>query len=184
MQKLTLLKNRKQKGFTLTEILLVLVIAAAIVISAFIIYPKVQASARAEAESKNIATIVAGVKALYTSTSSYTGITKTILVNAKVFPDNMLSGTGSSATPINSWKGAVDVTAATINNAGDAFTITYNGVPTAECVKMVSGMAGNFDSVGVNGTNVKASGAALNVATTASSCAANTSTNVLTFTSY
>ena len=92
MTKLTLIKNRKNKGFSLLEILLVLAIAAALVIGAFIVYPKVQAGARADAESKNISTIVAGIKSLYTSSSTYTGLTNAVAANAKIFPDNMLNG--------------------------------------------------------------------------------------------
>ena len=72
MKKTVLIKNKKsKKGFSLLELLLVLGIIAALVVAAFIVYPKVQASQRAQAESNNIATIQAGVKALYTSASSY-----------------------------------------------------------------------------------------------------------------
>lgn len=90
----------------------------------FIVYPKVQASQRAQAESNNIATIQAGVKALYTSASSFTGLTNTVAVQAQIFPDNMLSGYGTAAKPINAFKGnvtlataATGLTAAACNNA-------------------------------------------------------------------
>lgn len=55
-------KRKSKKGFSLLELLLVLGIIAALVVAAFIVYPKVQASQRAQAESNNIATIQAGVK--------------------------------------------------------------------------------------------------------------------------
>lgn len=80
-------------------------VLSALVVAAFIVYPKVQASQRAQAESNNIATIQAGVKALYTSASSFTGLTNTVAVQAKIFPDNMLSGSGTAAKPINAFKG-------------------------------------------------------------------------------
>ena len=73
-------KRKSKKGFSLLELLLVLGIIAALVVAAFIVYPKVQASQRAQAESNNIATIQAGVKALYTSASSFTGLTNTVAV--------------------------------------------------------------------------------------------------------
>ena len=100
-------KRKSKKGFSLLELLLVLGIIAALVVAAFIVYPKVQASQRAQAESNNIATIQAGVKALYTSASSFTGLTNTVAVQAKIFPDNMLSGSGTAAKPINAFKGNV-----------------------------------------------------------------------------
>ncbi|EGD5057419.1 prepilin-type N-terminal cleavage/methylation domain-containing protein, partial [Escherichia coli] len=44
-------KIKSKKGFSLLELLLVLGIIAALVVAAFIVYPKVQASQRAQAES-------------------------------------------------------------------------------------------------------------------------------------
>ncbi len=169
MKKIVLLKNRKsKKGFSLLELLLVLGIIAALVVAAFIVYPKVQASQRAQAESNNIATIQAGVKALYTSASSFTGLTNSVAVQAKIFPDNMLSGSGSSATPINAFKGNVVVASADTGPSaatGSSFTITYSNVPAAECTKIITAAAGNFYTAGVGTAgNVKAAGGVLDVA--------------------
>lgn len=102
---------------------------------------------KSASESNNIATIQAGVKALYTSASSFTGLTNTVAVQAKIFPDNMLSGTGNAAKPINAFKGNVTLAAAATgpsSAAGSSFTITYDNVPAAECVKITTAAAGNF----------------------------------------
>ncbi|EKN3682209.1 TPA: prepilin-type N-terminal cleavage/methylation domain-containing protein [Yersinia enterocolitica] len=172
-------KNRKsKKGFSLLELLLVLGIIAALVVAAFIVYPKVQASQRAQAESNNIATIQAGVKALYTSASSFTGLTNIVAVQAKIFPDNILSGSGSAAKPVNVFKG--DVTLAVVATGpskapGSSFTITYSNVPAA---------AGNFYEVGVGtAANVKPAGDVLDVSKTATQCAVGGNSNTLIFTS-
>ena len=112
MKKTVLIKNKKsKKGFSLLELLLVLGIIAALVVAAFIVYPKVQASQRAQAESNNIATIQAGVKALYSSASSFTGLTNLVAVQANIFPDNMLINSGTFARPINAFKGNVTLAA-------------------------------------------------------------------------
>lgn len=188
MKKIVLLKNRKsKKGFSLLELLLVLRIIAALVVAAFIVYPKVQASQRAQAESNNIATIQAGVKALYTSASSFTGLTNSVAVQAKIFPDNMLSGSGSSATPINAFKGNVVVASADTGPSaatGSSFTITYSNVPAAECTKIITAAAGNFYTAGVGTAgNVKAAGGVLDVAETATQCESGGNSNTLIFTS-
>ncbi len=188
MKKIVLLKNRKsKKGFSLLELLLVLGIIAALVVAAFIVYPKVQASQRAQAESNNIATIQAGVKALYTSASSFTGLTNSVAVQAKIFPDNMLSGSGSSATPINAFKGNVVVASADTGPSaatGSSFTITYSNVPAAECTKIITAAAGNFYTAGVGTAgNVKAAGGVLDVAETATQCESGGNSNTLIFTS-
>ncbi|EPY8425331.1 type 4 pilus major pilin [Citrobacter youngae] len=188
MKKTVLIKNKKsKKGFSLLELLLVLGIIAALVVAAFIVYPKVQASQRAQAESNNIATIQAGVKALYTSASSFTGLTNTVAVQAKIFPDNMLSGSGSSATPINAFKGDVIVESANTGPSaaqGSSFTITYKNVPAAECTKIITAAAGNFYTAGVGTVgNVKPAGGVLDVAGTATQCQNGGNDNTLIFTS-
>ncbi len=173
-------KRKSKKGFSLLELLLVLGIIAALVVAAFIVYPKVQASQRAQA-----ATIQAGVKALYTSASSFTGLTNTVAVQAKIFPDNMLSGSGTAARPINSFKGNVTLTATSTgpsSAAGSSFTITYNNVPAAECVKIATAAAGNFYITMVGTTVVKPAGGILDVAATAAACN-NATSNSLVFTS-
>ncbi|EDG0478613.1 prepilin-type N-terminal cleavage/methylation domain-containing protein [Salmonella enterica] len=187
MKKTVLIKNKKsKKGFSLLELLLVLGIIAALVVAAFIVYPKVQASQRAQAESNNIATIQAGVKALYTSASSFTGLTNSVAVQAQIFPDNMLSGTGSDAKPINAFKGNVTLAAASTGPSGtdgSSFTITYENVPAAECTKIITAAAGNFYTAGVGTAgNVKAAGETLDVAATASACS-DANSNTLIFTS-
>ena len=61
-----LLKDRKsKKGFSLLELLLTLGVIAGIIIAAFIVFPKVQASQKIDKESRNITAIQAGVKSLY-----------------------------------------------------------------------------------------------------------------------
>lgn len=177
-------KRKSKKAFSLLELLLDLGIIAALVVAAFIVYPKVQALQRAQAESNNIATIQAGVKALYTSASSFTGLTNTVAVQAKIFPDNMLSGSGTAAKPINV-KGNVTLAATATgpsSAAGSSFTITYDNVPAAECVKIATAAAGNFYITTVGTKVVKAAGGTLDVAATAAACT-NATSNTLVFTS-
>ncbi|EHT08342.1 prepilin-type N-terminal cleavage/methylation domain-containing protein [Raoultella ornithinolytica 10-5246] len=188
MKKIVLLKNRKsKKGFSLLELLLVLGIIAALVVAAFIVYPKVQASQRAQAESNNIATIQAGVKALYTSTSSFTGLTNSVAAKANIFPDNMLINSGTFARPINAFKGNVTLAADKTGPSGadgSSFTITYSNVPAAECTKIITAAAGNFYTAGVGTAgNVKAAGEVLDVAKTATQCQNGGNSNTLIFTS-
>ncbi|WP_434659354.1 type 4 pilus major pilin [Klebsiella sp. MISC125] len=185
--KILIRKYKSKKGFSLLELLLVLGIIAALVVAAFIVYPKVQASQRSQAESNNIATIQAGVKSLYTSSSSFTGLSNSVAVQAKIFPDNMLSGSGSSATPINAFKGAVMLEPANTGPSGaegSSFTITYNNVPASECTKIITAAAGNFYSAGVGSAgNVKEAGELLDIVETTKQCEGGGNSNTLIFTS-
>ncbi|MFO5671634.1 type 4 pilus major pilin, partial [Klebsiella pneumoniae] len=132
-------------------------------------------------------TIQAGVKALFTSASSFTGLTNSVAVQAKIFPDNMLSGSGSAAKPINAFKGNVTLAADKTGPSGadgSSFTITYENVPASECTKIITAAAGNFYTAGVGTAgNVKAAGGVLNVASTATECDKGGNSNKLIFTS-
>lgn len=131
--------NRKRKGFTLTEILLVLVIAAAIVISAFIIYPKVQTSQRIDTETRNITTIRSGIQSLYNSSSNYQGLNNDIVLKSNLFPDSMLIGEGDERKAVNIFKGDVEISDTASTPGGVAystFSITYTAVPSAECIRL------------------------------------------------
>ena len=182
------LRSQNKKGFSLIELLLVLGIIAALAITAFMIYPKVSSSNNAQTESSNINTIKASVGSLYSSSPDYNGLTTAVGISSKVFPDTMVNTAGTAA--LNTFKGAVTLATSTDSPSGaadSAFTITYNSVPSAECVKIVSAVASNFYKVTVGGTVVKtttagsAGTAAVNVATLTTACAKANS--VLVFTS-
>ena len=58
--------ERKRKGFSLLELLLVMGIIAALIVAAFIVYPKVQSYRNVKIESNNISSLKAEVPT-YTS---------------------------------------------------------------------------------------------------------------------
>lgn len=152
------MKN-KNKGFTLTEILLVLVIAAAIVISAFIIYPKVQSSQKVTAEINNISALTTGIRNLYGTQTSYSNISATVVLNAGIVPDNMLpTNPGLKGHMYNSWNGEVLVWSATKPGLkdGSLFYIMYNGVPKKECIDLLTKISGNdtYFFIIVNGSTL------------------------------
>ena len=101
------MKRINKKGFSLLELLLVLGIIAALVIAAFIIYPKVQDSNRASTEAKNISAIMAGVKSLYSGQPNYKGLDDQVAYKAKIYPDNMVIDNGTNF--VNSYSGTVSV---------------------------------------------------------------------------
>ncbi|OVK29329.1 hypothetical protein B8054_01095 [Klebsiella pneumoniae] len=110
-----------------------------------------------------------------------------VAVQAKIFPDNMLSGSGSAAKPINAFKGDVTLAADKTGPSGadgSSFTITYSNVPASECTKIITAAAGNFYTAGVGTAgNVKAAGGVLNVASAATECDKGGNSNKLIFTS-
>ncbi len=143
--------TRRQQGFSLIEILLVIGIIAVLALAAFLIFPSVQASQRANAEQNNIMTIAAGVKQMFNG--KYTNISTLNVVQGKLAPANMVDTAGTAL--VSAWGGAVTVAeSAGSGVAGSRFTITYAEVPAAVCLKLAPGLIGNFESVSVGGTAV------------------------------
>lgn len=143
------------KGFSLIEIILVLGVVSALIIAAFIVYPKVESSQRSHIEINNITSIQTGVRTLYSSSSDYKGLSTAVGVQLNIFPDNMLkvySGTNKSIYPVNAFGGNVVLNA---TNDGKAFTIGYSGVSPTECTKIISAVASNFNIIEVNGLLLK-----------------------------
>lgn len=176
------LRKKSNKGFTLTEILLVVGFIALAGIGVYVVYNKVQTGNAANTEARNIDAIRAGVKNIYGATVNYTNLTNKVLLDARVVPDNMRAGNSGTAI-INSFGGTVTVAPVTFNagpgNTNNAFSITYTNVPVDVCSKLVSVAAPGFNKVAIGtgtGTEVKntagANGNELDIAAATSNCAA------------
>ncbi|WP_077269449.1 prepilin-type N-terminal cleavage/methylation domain-containing protein [Klebsiella pneumoniae] len=84
--------DKNKQGFSLLELLLVLGIIAALVVSAFIVYPKVRDARYVDIEAKHIGQIYASVKNVYTGQPNYSGLATTaVAMPAQFFPDDMIS---------------------------------------------------------------------------------------------
>lgn len=134
-------------GYSLIELLLVIAFIAGALVLAFVTYPKVQATNRANVESQHLSVISTGVKNLYATSKSFATVSNAVLLNAKLIPDDMRV---AGAVISNVWEGTVEVAAA---NPVSKYTITYTGVPAAECSKLSTGVAVNFMKL-VVGTTV------------------------------
>lgn len=148
-----------EKGFSLLEIILVLGIITALIVSAFIVYPKIQSSQRANTEIKNIATIMAGINGLYAGMTRYVGLNNQTLINANIIPDNMLSSEeGVNNKITSSWGGDVNISLANqINDDGiiiSSVKISYSSVPALECQKIIISSQSLFNLIyaGANGS--------------------------------
>lgn len=139
--------TRKQRGASLLEGIAYLGIAALVILGAVSLLTGAFSSAQSNRASEELVSIRTNVKKLYMGqANSYTaGAMTTALNTAGVFPTT-LAANGANMT--NSWGGNVTVT-----GAGSTFTITYTGVPQADCISMLSGASG---WVSVKGNTVAA----------------------------
>lgn len=150
---------QKNKGFTLIEILIVIGIIAVMTIGIFIAYTKVQAGSQANNESRNVSTIVAGIRNLYASQGNYNdGAMLTTVIKGNIIPESMLNtGNPSTATAINnSFGGTVTLTPANLGTGtNNAFDVKYDNVPASVCSKFVTESVGVAQKIQVAGTSVK-----------------------------
>jgi prepilin-type N-terminal cleavage/methylation domain-containing protein len=165
--------KRKARGFTLIELMIVLVIIA--VAALFILGRSATARDDSEvnAETANVAHIIAKTEQLRSGGSFGAAGTNLVplLINKEAFPKSMsISGT----TVSHGWNGAV-----TIVSTGPSFSVTYAAVPKKVC----SSMAVNQSQTGSVSTKINAATAvvgAVSAVTADTDCSA--ATNTITWT--
>lgn len=181
------LKNKmKKQGFSLLELLLVMGIVAALIIAAFIIYPKVMTQVRVTNELRNIATIMTGIKQLYQGKSDFEGFGTAVLIKSKIAPDNMLQP-GNNVMLRNSWEGYFSMGNSGYGVAGggtiwNAFTIKTAGIPSADCLRLVNELYNLYNKdltyLSVNSTFIYANGVAYDMDKAAQACSKSESATV------
>lgn len=177
-------KQKKNRGFTLVEILLVVAFIAVGGLAVYVTYNKVSSGGQANTEARNLGTLQAGVKGLYGGSSNYTGITNSVLNDGRVTPDSMRAiPYVSGATAINNtFGGTVTVLPITLagGNTNNGFQITYARVPGAVCSKLVTNAEKAFDQITVNGEVVKAFGTGqLNIGLLTTGCSGGSGVTIL-----
>lgn len=142
--------KRKASGFSLIELLLVIGFIAGALVLAFVTYPKVQATNRANVESQHITVFSGGIKNLYSTAQNFATLSNGVLLRAKIVPDDLQTDGASSIT--NIWGGAIIIGPDATERL--RYTILYEGVPRSECVKLSTSVAVNFLKLDVNGTAI------------------------------
>lgn len=171
----------KAAGFSLIELLLVIGFIAGALVLAFVTYPKVLATNRANVEAQHITIFSGGIKNMYATAQNFSSLSNTVMINAKVVPDDLQVAGGVIN---NIWGG--DITVAPDTTSALRYTITYSGVPRSECVKLGTSVAVNFLKLSIQGTVIfdrTGTGGSVNLdpAVVASSCV-DGQVNALVFT--
>lgn len=179
--------RKKNKGFTLVEILLVVGFIALASIGIYAVYNKVQSQSKANGMSTDIQTLRAGIKNLYGGNTNYGTLTNTVIENARIAPSTILTGT--AGTFQNAFGGTLVVTPTTLAGgaANNGFAITVNQLPGDVCTKLLAAVGPSFEQVGVaaGGATIKNAATANQVIDGAAIATACTGDNrVLSFQSF
>lgn len=151
----------RQWGYSLIEIMLVIVIVSTLVIAAFVLYAMLDPVLKARQERQNIIAIQHGVKSVF-NRYEYSAIRNSVLNRAKVFPRGMNGGDYSATAPIRSvWGQPVEVWGAyLVDGSADTvfpanhFHIFYRSMPNAICQKLVPPIFKEFEKVYVGGLHI------------------------------
>lgn len=144
----------RNKGFTLTEILLVMVIGAVLIVGAFWAYAKVSSSNKVKQELDNIKIVVAGIHSLYGSSVDYRNLNNSTLMKAKVFPDNMLFEEATNYYLVkNTYKSPFNVSVNGMSSGGSeiiwgSININTQGIPSTDCTLLANSIYNSFGSNG------------------------------------
>lgn len=136
--------SRRLKGFTLTEIAIVLGIIGLILGAIWVAASAVFGNQRLAKANTEILQVVQGSRTLYntastTGESNGTSLTEA-LINAGFFPSDMVSGT----TGLTPWGGStrLNIYSQTASVTGDAILVEFSNLSTAACVGLLTGLTG------------------------------------------
>jgi prepilin-type N-terminal cleavage/methylation domain-containing protein len=149
-------QKRKQRGFTLTEIAIVLGIVGLILGAIWVAAGAVYTNLRVSSTSRDMLAMAQGIRTLYTNQGLMdAGFTTVNLIASGVAPGDMVNT--ATNTLSDAWGGAITFTpATTINTAGDSFVVDLSGVPTGACVSLLSTNSSPATGTGIAGLNAGA----------------------------
>jgi hypothetical protein len=124
----------RKRGVTLIEAVLYISIALALIVGGLVFFQQASLAQRTNSAVRNISAIASETRGLYQAQTNFNGFTHSALINAGAVPSSIVSG----ANLQNEWGGPIVGAAATTTATDDSFTITYDNVPTAACVRLVS----------------------------------------------
>ena len=137
---------QQEKGFTLTEIAIVLGIIGLILGAIWTAASSVYSNQRVNHANTALMQIVSGIRSLYATSGSDTGMTITSLYAANALPTD-LSATGGT-TMISPFPGGATTIVPTTDGYG--FLVTMSGLTTASCISMLMNIAGSSRDPGLS----------------------------------
>ena len=151
-------RRRESAGFTLIEVLMVVVFVAWAAMAAMLLGRKVEQEMKtqeAQSQAREIASRVSGRFALFPNYGLLKGMSDY----------SWLSGAGAKSMEeggVSRWSvagpwGKIFLEPESLSAQNDSWSVAYSGVPLSGCSRLVSGASGSFYSTEVNGVSSKAS---------------------------
>jgi len=143
---------RAQAGFTLIELMIGLFALSIVSLGVYALFFRGGDAAAVVKAQADTAALADAATAAYVSRASFAGLTTQSAMAERWVPAELLDASGM---PVNTWKQPISLGAVDIATVGDAkgLAVTQN-VPTQICARYVSNVAGAFDGITVNSTDV------------------------------
>jgi len=138
---------------SLLELLLVLAIAALVVAGVMLFFANASASQRTNDAISEVGQIVEVVHSLYGGTTSYSGLSTSVVAASKQLPNKW---SDQSSTVVDPFSGTVTITPESASGgSNNAFTVEFDGLPDQACAKMATMDFGNVVlDISVDGTDL------------------------------
>lgn len=173
------MKIKKQKGYTLIELLLYLGVVVLIISGIYSFYNKVQTNIKATNLSNNLRMIDNQIAATYNILGGFTTLTNANIIAANIPPKEMVVDANNIQ---NTLGGALTFGTATVGSVA-GYSITLTKLSSYACNKLATlDFASIVQEVAINGTTVKVANGPLTpaqIATTASKCATSESNTLI-----
>lgn len=144
--------NRAQKGFTLVEISVVIVLASLLLFGVFYMLNRATERSQTKEEIEHLNTMMADARTKFRQQGNYQNVSPAVLIDLGIVPPAKLTSSPGNIT--TAWNTQVAVAEDALVNAGDAISFTYQ-VPRRACSDFVDGGAGSASRVTVGGVAVK-----------------------------
>lgn len=166
---------RAQAGFTLIELMIGLVAISIVSLGVYgMFFTGGDAAAVVKAQA-DTAALADAATAAYVSRANFAGLTTQSAMAERWVPAELLDASGM---PVNAWKQPISLGAVDIDTVGDAKGLALTqDVPTSICARYVSNIAGAFDGITINSTDVYT--VPMDPATLATACGSGSDTATL-----
>ena len=144
--------RNRQRGLTLIELLLGLVIVAIVIGITLIAFAQTRGEAHSVQSMKNFDIVVGAVRKLYPN-PRYASLTGPVLAKSAMVPNSMIDAGYNLVSP---WGAAIDVgPSVMLGPMNSGFDVVYHQVPSDQCVDLVRYGASKMLRVSVGATVVK-----------------------------
>ncbi len=164
-------KFSEQSGRSMVEMLGVLAIIGVLSVAGIAGYSRAMAKYKTTRTLDQVSMLVANIRTIYAGQRNYTDLTAAVAVGIGAVPSEMVQGSGTTATIVNAYNGAVTLGTSSVDGITDrGFWLSYAGLDSETCATLLTSDWGSGNSSGLIAMSIAAptNAAAVPESTTAS----------------